>query len=142
MYHQHIDLGRIALICGYGDYSDSTTRTGHSSNRLVIHTYFPPRSASICTYNCPRATCINQHRTSHSVNIDAYHWECRIHILVVENDGTHAFSSCSFPEQFSAQRPWLAPCFALSAVLCEVTFNVTPITGPIVARAAPGTTME
>ena len=31
--------------------------------------------------------------------------------------------------------------FALSAVLCEVTFNITPITGHIGARAAPGTTM-
>ena len=31
--------------------------------------------------------------------------------------------------------------FVLSAVLCEVTFNVTPITGHIGARAAPGTTM-
>ena len=35
----------------------------------------------------------------------------------------------------------VVPHFVLSAVLCEVTFNDTPITGQSSARAAPGTTV-
>ena len=118
---------------------------GCSSNSLDIHTCFPPRSASICINNCPRATYINQCWKLHPVNIDAYHWERCVHILV----GGEGWHLCILPlhiyravlgpvSMFTAS---VAPCFALSAVLCEVTFNVTPITDHIGTRAAPGTTM-
>ena len=49
----------------------------------------------------------------------------------------HSPLAC-FPEQFTAL---VAPRFVLSAVLCEVTFNVTPIAGHIGERTAPGTIM-
>ena len=79
--------------------------SGCSDIFLDIHPCFPPRSALTCIYNYPWATCINQHQIPHPINIDAYHQEHHVHILVGEKAGTHAFSPYLFPEQFWALCP-------------------------------------
>ena len=42
-HHQHTDLGRTTLLCGYGYHSNTATWTGHASNRHDVHCCSPLR---------------------------------------------------------------------------------------------------